>query len=119
MVGATKGRTNAEDDHFRKLKEMRCIACQINIESSRFMPTVRTTPEIHHQLSGNKRLGHMFTVQLCTWHHRGEPSNGLSATTMSALHGPSLARQSRLFRQHYGSDEELLARVNSMLEKME
>ena len=118
MVGASQTRTDAEDDRFAKLKQMRCIACTICVETSRFMPTVRTVPEIHHLLSGNKRIGHMATLPLCVHHHRGEPSNGLSKTTMAAIHGPSLALSSRLFHQHFGTDEELLARVNSLLENM-
>ena len=118
MVGASQTRTDAEDDRFAKLKQMRCIACTICVETSHFMPTARSVPDIHHLLSGNRRRGHMYTVPLCRWHHVGDPSNGLSATTMSAIHGPALARQSRLFHQHFGTDTELLARTNSLLENM-
>lgn len=114
MVGKTQDRTALEDERFRKLKAMRCAACFA--PNNQFLPTNMGVVEIHHQLSGSTRLGHMYTVPLCTWHHRGEPSNGLSATTMSAVHGPSLARSSRLFRQHFGTDAQMLARVNARLE---
>ena len=56
----------------------------------------------------------MYTIPLCTWHHRGEP-NGLGVKWMEVNVGPSLARQSKRFRELYGTDDELLEKTNQLL----
>lgn len=69
--------------------------------------------EIHHLLTtgrhGNgRRRGDAATVGLNTWSHRGEPFGGLSASQCRQKFGPSYAREPRAFREHFGSDDELL-----------
>ena len=66
--------------------------------------------EVHHLTVGGKhgapRLGHAFTVGLCSWHHRGV--GPLPARVMEAEIGPSYARNPRAFRQQFGDDSALL-----------
>lgn len=62
--------------------------------------------DYHHTKSGNIRRGHMAGFALCTWHHRGHPvwSHERSRKT----YGPSLMDGSKLFRDAYGTDDELI-----------
>ena len=113
MRHSTRAPTKAERAHLAAVKALPCIACFIE---ARFNVLTGCGPtEVHHTLSGNKRRGHMFVLPLGRWHHRGEPFDGMSARQMRSLHGPSLARQSKLFHAWYGDDAELLARVNELL----
>jgi hypothetical protein len=113
MRHSTRAPTKAERAHLAAVKALPCVACVIDDRFTEL--TVCGPTEVHHLLSGNKRRGHMFVLPLGRYHHRGEPLDGMSARAMRALHGPSLARQSKLFHAWYGDDEALLARVNAML----
>jgi hypothetical protein len=74
--------------------------------------------EVHHLISGNKRRGHLFTIPLGAYHHRGvRPMNFTQAGTVLTF-GPSLALNSKIFRERFGSDDELLARTNKLLEAL-
>jgi hypothetical protein len=84
-----------------------CVACSAWGHS--------TPAEVHHLLSGNKRRGHLATVPLCAWHHRGVIPTGSARRLMEGLLGPSMALQSKRFRELFGSDEDLLAEVNRRL----
>ena len=112
MRHSTRAPTKAEREHLAAVKALPCVACSHLCIAG---PYVCGPTEVHHLLSGNKRRGHMFVLPLGRYHHRGEPLDGMSARAMRALHGPSLARQSKLFHAWYGDDASLLARVNAML----
>lgn len=87
-----------------------CICChQLDLPSSYV--------EIHHLLSGNRRIGHLATVGLCPWHHRGIALEGHTAQSMGIEYGPSLAHGSKPFRARFGSDADLLAYQDAMLDK--
>lgn len=102
----------ARQRRFIRLKEMGCIASWLDGRAN-------VPAEIHHLNLGGKagqaRRGDECTIPLSAWHHRGEPLPGYTATQMCELYGPSLARQSRAFRERYGSDDELLAKVNDLI----
>lgn len=73
--------------------------------------------ERNHILSGNKRIGHMATYSLCLWHHQGEPKDGMTKKEMCQEFGPSLKYPgSKPFHAAFGSDAELLALQNALLE---
>lgn len=105
MKHSTGKPTKAEADRMGRLKEMRCavISC------------IQGPCDVHHLLSGNRRRGHMFTIPLCAWHHRGVPLGGLRLDTLEALLGPSLALTSKKFHERYGTDDELLESTNAAL----
>lgn len=90
------------------------ICCRLNHDLG-LVPT-RQHVELHHLNGGGhhgqKRRGDDFTIPLCVWHHRGL---GI-AKLMTAVHGPSWAKGSKPFRAVYGTDDELLALVNSLIE---
>jgi hypothetical protein len=103
--------TKAQQKRFERLKQLGCIACRK--EGLVIFPV-----EIHHMnlggKAGQKRLGHDFTIPLCAWHHRGTNVHP-GGVCLTLTLGPSLAKQSKLFRETYGTDDELLAEVNAML----
>lgn len=96
------------------VKRLPCLACEWE-GFSQPLPT-----ESHHLntggLAGQKRRGDEYQIPLCSWHHRGEILDGTRAKDMTMMYGPSLARQSKMFRLRYGTDQELLAKTNAKLE---
>ena len=108
MKHSTGTPTKAEQARFDRMKEMgQCVACyQIGIHG-------RGPIEIHHLLCGNKRIGHLATVSLCSYHHRSVIDMPKAAA--EEIFGPSLANGSKPFRAKFGSDAELLALQNALL----
>lgn len=72
--------------------------------------------EIHHLLSGGRRISHDHTVCLSPWHHRGLLPSGRKAEEFAEVHGPSLALAPNAFRRRYGDGEELLAIQDALLD---
>ena len=109
MKHSTGTPTKAEKARMDKMKELgACVACyQTGLPHKQYI-------EIHHLLSGNKRRGHMFTVSLCAWHHRGV-TDGVTSKVMETMFGPSLAKGSKPFHFWFGTDEELLQAQNRLL----
>jgi hypothetical protein len=110
MKHSTGSPTKAEDARMAAIKDGPCVCCH-----QRGLPSY--CPEIHHLLSGNKRRGHLYTIGLCAWHHRQVIHEGWTAATMRAGFGPSLAAGSKPFHAEFGSDAELLALQNSLIEQ--
>jgi hypothetical protein len=99
---------------YEKLRDIGCIACRIKGYTIPCGPV-----EIHHLVDkGYRRLsgGNQATIPLSSWHHRGEPIIDHSVTWMRSMFGPSMRLESREFTKVYGTQRELLARVNAILE---
>ena len=99
------------DKHRRRwgrFESVGCVACRLDGFLNRCI-------QVHHLniggKAGQKRRGHDFTIPLCPWHHQGQDT-GICL-------GPSLALESRKFRERYGSDDDLLAMTNSLLETLD
>lgn len=108
-MGAKKP-TAAELEHMARCKVGPCIPCLSLFLSGRLSDEmVFVGGDYDHKKSGNIRRGHLFGFCSCAWHHRGHPWEGRSHATMRDLWGPSLMDGSRLFREHYGSDDDLIA----------
>jgi len=104
--------TKADRERFDKLLALGCICCR---HFGYFQP-----PEIHHLNldghAGQKRLGHQFTIPLDSYHHRGQWAGRFHSLQFAqTLLGPSLALEPRRFREVFGTDEQLLARVNALI----
>lgn len=102
--------TKEEAARIVAVKEGPCLACLI-----------RNGEEIlgcdaHHLLSGGRRIGHMATIGLCAWHHRGVPDEATPASLMRQELGPSLMDGSLRFMQEYGPNHILLEKQNRLLE---
>lgn len=74
--------------------------------------------EYDHKKSGNRRRGHRFGFASCLWHHRRVVPDGWTHATMRAHFGPSLMDGSRLFRETYGTDDELIALQDELLSEV-
>ena len=103
MKHSTPRITRTDHQRFRDLREIGCICCRI--DDVQGLEIDGNALEIHHRLSGGKRMGHAFTIPLCRWHHRGICLMGREWATRRL--GPSLAYGSKPFHAHYGSDEHL------------
>lgn len=111
MNHSTRAPTKADLLRFAKLRDLGCIACRLD-----GLTADGAEPEIHHYLSGNKRIGHQATVPLCHWHHQGVAYDGIPSAWLLANVGPSFHKHTRAFRLRYGTDAELLATVDGMIE---
>ncbi len=54
--------TQAERDHMARVRELPCCLC---LKDAQQTPT-----ECHHLKIGNKRMGHMYVIPVCDFHHR-------------------------------------------------
>lgn len=89
-----------------------CVAC---VQEGCNQPS-RT--EAHHLVTNGYRKhsgGHQATIPLCSWHHRAEPAWGSSVKDMASYYGPSMATHKREFIVRYGTQRELLSRVDSVI----
>jgi hypothetical protein len=113
MRKSTGKPTKSQAKRFERFNAIGCIACRKT--GNLFCGPV----EAHHLnlggRAGQKRRGHDYTIPLGQWHHRGLTLPGRTLTDMREVFGPSLARQSKAFREFFGSDDQLLAEVNQLL----
>ena len=84
MKHSTTTPTKAERARFEALHEIGCICCRKRGLS-------HWPIEIHHLLRGNRRRGHMYTIPLCAWTHRGVPRPMWTVAGMTPVFGPSPA----------------------------
>jgi len=114
---STSNPTSYERDWLVAVKAGGCICCL----AMGFGPRRDEEPpvvEAHHLLRGGIRIGHLSTVGLCLWHHRGRLIVEGWTHVMHRLRlGPSLAEGSKPFHEAFGSDEELLAAQHRLIEQ--
>lgn len=122
MQHSTGKPTKAEQARLDALHDMPCIACEIEADWAKqrgetpLSQPMRT--EAHHLTDKGYRShsgGHMATIPLEGWHHRGELLYPLSEREMKQLYGPSLALHKREFKATYGSERDLLAIIDQRL----
>jgi hypothetical protein len=110
--------TKAQSSRFEAMRELGCIACRMNAKHG--LPTATfggNGLEIHHLLSGGRRMGHDATVCLCHFHHQAKrlPIEGEGYCAHARIFGPSLEHEPNAFRLMYGREEEQLAYQNRLL----
>lgn len=110
MVGRTKAIGKKDRVRFAALQRIGCICCWM--EGHPYIPA-----DMHHITWAGRRQGHEATLPLCPWHHRAVPPFGYGPQTARAVLGPSLAESKRAFIARYGTEEDLLERVNQMVEE--
>ena len=93
--------TKAEQSFQDSLRDLGCIACLVS-------NGLRTDGDIHHMLSGSKRIGEMHVLCLCYTHHRSELNN---AQVVSRHHWR------REFERRYGTEADLLKLTQGLVEK--
>lgn len=98
-----------------RISRLPCMAC---VQECCTQPN---PTEVHHIVDkGYRRLsgGHKATIPLCGWHHRGEPIMGDTTLHMRAYYGPSMFHESKEFSKIYGTQRELLTRINNLIEEL-
>lgn len=60
------------------IRKLGCMCCALKGDVS------QKPVELHHIKSGNKRLGHLYTIPLCAAHHRGK--RGAKDASEPAVH---------------------------------
>jgi hypothetical protein len=121
VAHSTKPPTAEDEERFQAMRQIGCVACLKNQEVGRASATlVLRRLEIHHLISGGRRIGHHATICLCHFHHQAKflPYVDYGYQAQAAAFGPSLEREPRRFHDMYGTDEELLARQNALLAHM-
>lgn len=89
----------AEREFQDKVRQVGCICCLIDFG-------VRSDCDIHHMLSGGRRMGEMFVLGLCPTHHR---SGRNDAEVVSR------DQNQRRFEARYGTEESLLSAVRKLV----
>jgi Recombination enhancement, RecA-dependent nuclease len=111
-------RTNSRDKaRYDAMRDIGCIACLIARN-----PTQCGKLTMHHIVDKGYRKhsgGNQATIPLGEWHHQGYPHSyphmDYTAGWMRMMYGPSMALESKEFARIYGSQRELLGKVNEML----
>jgi hypothetical protein len=114
--------TKAEQDRLDAIHNMPCLACVKEVAFAKNRDELRLgqpgKTEAHHLVDMGTREhsgGHMATIPLCSWHHRGELIYPLSSKQMRFLHGPSFARNKKDFIAQYGNERDLLEQTDAEL----
>jgi len=87
----SKPATKSQRARMLKIKEIGCLICG------------NAPCDAHHLLSGGYRRGHDFTIGLCKFHHTESEDF-------------SYHRAKKRFNANHGTDDELLAKQNEILE---
>ncbi len=95
-MGPSRTPTKLEREWMNRIADLGCVACkQDGIESP---------ASVHHIIQGNRRLGHLYSIGLCYPHHQGD-----------GRQVPSVHYTKRTFVQRYGTELELLAELQVVL----
>jgi hypothetical protein len=103
--------SSRDQQRYDALRKLGCIAC--HIDGYRGVPS-----DIHHLVDKGYRKhsgGNQATIPLCPWHHRSVPVGDFTLFYMRSVRGPSMALESKAFKERYGSQRELLAKVNELI----
>jgi hypothetical protein len=104
--------SKADLARYRLLQEYGCVCCRE--EGLPIGPV-----QIHHLVDRGTRAlsgGNQSSLPLCFWHHQGGAPAGHTIASATLAFGPSLRHTSKLFHEIYGTQRELLAKVNSAIQ---
>ena len=93
-----KPATKAEKEHMGRVAELGCIVEESGQRCGR-------NAEIHHVYNGGIRASHFDVLALCPTHHR---NGGF---------GEAVHNGKRTWEARYGTERELLKRVNRLLDR--
>ena len=102
--------TTAEQERIdRMLAEIGCVLTYIKFR-------VHAPAECHHITVGRKRLGHLYTIPLSCWYHRGVGEPKVPGKEMYQKYGASLVDGSRaFFRDHCLTEMDLWIATQDLL----
>lgn len=95
--------TKASQAFHAAVRELGCIVCRLFLHT--FSPC-----DVHHLLSGGRRIGEMHVIGLCEKHHRSGENNAgwISRHPWRAA-----------FVKRYGTEESLLAATIDLVQRRE
>jgi len=111
MKTSTKAPTKEQIRRWNDLQAIGCVATLLRTG------VIGTPGDVHHLLSGGKRMGHDFTIVLHPWYHRGCDLHQLGIEQCRKLFGPSLALHKKEFIEEFGDEMYLLEVSNQLLTK--
>ena len=92
----------ANKARFEALTELGCIVCLLH-------QNIKTPPQIHHMAGSRTQDGHSKTLPLCYFHHMADLQ--LPSTDFYISRHPN----KKQFENAYGSEYELLTRVDALI----
>jgi len=101
---------------FRRIYDIGCLCCRKRGWGITPCQVQHLNLDSH---AGQLKLGDEHTIGLCPWHHQGQPVRGMSEKQCARILGPSMAHESVRFREVFGTDAELLAEQNRLIEEWE
>lgn len=102
--------TKEEKARMGRLADTGCRACEIaGLDTWMCL-------QCSHLLEFNRRRGHAFTICECAYHHQGHLPWGFTREQARQRFGPSRVDGNRLYRDRFGTDDELLRIQNQKLE---
>lgn len=122
VAHSTQPPTPAEEARFAAMRVIGCLACRMNRQRGIATASFKLRElEIHHLLSGGRRIGHHATICLCHYHHQGKrlPFLDTGYKAQAQVFGPSMEREPARFRAMYGSQDQLLEQQNALLARMD
>lgn len=73
-------------------------------------------PDLHHPLSGGRRIADKVRYPCCPYHHRGVWNDRFPSLKIAqAMCGPSMALEPRRYQLVFGTEQELLERAEREL----
>ena len=93
--------TSEEKAWIAFLVDYGCVLCKWEWQ-------LTTPPQIHHMLSGGRRMGHLWTLPLCFSHHDGGINNAQIVSR-----GHSLRRWENRYAERFGTEREILERLRA------
>lgn len=104
--------TKSDQARLDAIHAMACAACEIE-----GVQQPNPTEADHLVDKGTRKHsgGHMATIPLCRWHHRGVTEFGVNAAEMACAFGPSFALEKRKAVAKYGAKRDLLAKVDAKI----
>jgi len=100
-----------KEQRFARLRAFGCVCCRMTgIHNDQV--------DMHHLVDkGNRDAsgGDRATLPICPYHHRGVLPDGWTSKQAFMVMGPSLAGGRKPFVKHWGTERELLAKVNFYL----
>lgn len=99
---------------YDKLHRIGCVACRKKGLGWRAVDIHHIVDKGYREHSGGNRA----TLPLCEYHHRGVPAHECLTREMYEIFGPSLALKKREFKRVFGTERELLAEVDQLIEAM-
>lgn len=111
MNHSTGKPTKAEAQRIDRFRWIGCVVCAV------FRKVPEVPYDVHHGIDGSRRISHADTAPVCPWHHRGVIPLGYSQIEAGEEFGPSLALSPARFRQLYGSDADLVAMTDALIEE--